>query len=631
MNSLEAPKTYEPGQQLPGSSYRILRLLGQGGHASVYLGEHLVLQDRRAAIKVLHATYAGDPQLEPRMRAEAVVLSQLNHPNLVKVFDASVTTDTPQRPYTVMEYLRGQPLAAFIAASPGGAAIPWILNAGLQISAGLGAAHKHGVVHRDIKPQNIFVCRQGDINVVKLIDFGVAAIETAARITGSLFLGTTRYAPVDQLNGKATPQSDLYAYGLVLYELTCGHGPFDHIARRDHDQMHVHYARMHLTQSPMRPKTYRKDIPDDLEAIILQCIEREPERRPKSAAHLENALHDVASRFYAEAATSIRDANTTEPTPLDNQMIRYSAKTDPPLEPAEPGEPDQPKTPVDAQPMANRVTLRMAPPMPAENSEVNALLDQLLAPSEKPTAVRQKQTTKRMSAPARQPATGTLPIPAPNAPASPDTRSPPAPMVSSAQTPPPAPRTDAHPAIPTQERCPPADALIQPARPETISPGSSLPADPSAPSAHVLPTRSPFLHKRRWHLLLAGGALIVLVATTIVIASTRGRSFEAAPPPPWLVSASSTVASPPSSSASPVPVSSTLALPSSPLANPPAAPSEAASGAPSAPTPQATQAKPPRRPAPTPSPVKTSPAPGWNPGEWEQTMQPAPHPPASHM
>ena len=224
----------------------------------------------------------------------------------------------------------------------------------MQFLAGLTAAHKLGVVHRDIKPANIFICRQDDTDVTKLIDFGVAAIGAAHRNTGKLFLGTPRYAAPEQLSGLLpTPQTDLYSVGLVLYELLCGRGPFDDLEAPRGVAKYVHLMRMHLTRIPPRPSTIRPDIPPELDELIVQLLEKEPGRRPKTSMLLEAALHDIARRLEAETTATLADLNRTEPTPLANRLIVFSAKTDPvpaptdaaydtPLDPVSDGQPAHP-------------------------------------------------------------------------------------------------------------------------------------------------------------------------------------------------------------------------------------------------------------------------------------------------
>jgi eukaryotic-like serine/threonine-protein kinase len=530
---MSTASAYRPGQEIPGTNYRVIRMLGEGGHAFVYLGQHTVLGDRRAAIKVLHDTFSNQADLARRMRAEANILAQLRHPNLVRVFDAGMTTDAAPRPYTVMEYLRGEPLSSSIAASPSGVSISWALQTAAQFVAGLTAAHKRGVVHRDIKPANIFICRQpNDTDLTKLIDFGVASIDRTHRVSGRLFLGTPRYAAPEQLAGqKPTSQTDFYSVGLVLFELVCGRGPFDDIKPAPGVAKYVHLARMHLTRSPPRPSSIRRDIPTELEALILRLLEKDPARRPRTSELLEGDLHGIANRLEAERSATLEDANRTEPTPLVNRMIAFSADTDSGPAPSDPLVHD---TQSDPRPMGNQRTLRMAPLGPSESSDLRALLPPDPSPSRPPA----RPTVRMPEAP-----------PHPSAPLA-STQIPVSESVSARRSdttlpgPPPVPRVAARmfalssiadAAAPPKAAPPAASLLPMPAPPHTSFHPAPVEifAEPSTAPSLVPPRRERDVRAsgvRTWH--LAAGATVLLLLITLW--TTRQPRFAPAAPPPWL-------------------------------------------------------------------------------------------------
>jgi len=626
---VKTPRAYRPGQEIPGANYRVTRLLGEGGHAYVYLGEHTVLgPSRRAAIKVLHETYSDQPDLARRMRAEAHILAQLHHPNLVKVFDAGMTTDSP-RPYTVMEYLRGEPLSSSIAASPNGTSISWALKSAAEFVAGLTAAHKLGVVHRDIKPANIFLCREGDTDVTKLIDFGVASIDAAHRNTGQLFLGTPRYAAPEQLAGRTpTPQTDFYSVGLVLYELACGRGPFDDVPAPPGVAKYAHLMQMHLTRDPPAPSTFRRDIPLELEQLILQLLQKEPALRPTNSAILEATIHGITNRFEAESTATLADLNRTEPTPLANRMIAFSAKTDP-----LPGPTDAAyDTPLDPYPMGNRRTLRMHPAEPSDPSDLRDLHHGLARSPGLPPA---KRTIRMPTAPPHPVApserasvassASSVAISISRTPISPGRPETPLPAASSG------PRTTqrtiassspqrvgGEPSLPHSQHDIPLSASLQqpepaatrrsplpppPALTPQVLVGPHGPAEHSAPPGLVLHAQGLLrvAHSRTWQ--LGAGATVLLLLLVTLWTATRQPRFVPPGPPAWLTA-----------QPTPAPASSTSTSSDGP--DPSAQPAAAATQVPSdrdeTLSPQPTAALPspaPQPPAPPPPPPRLRPVP----------------------
>lgn len=285
------------GHRLEGTPFVVLRLLGQGGMGEVYEAEHHDL-GRRCALKVLHHAHRDRPDLAARMREEARVLAALRHRNLVDVFDLGVTGDG--RPYFVMEMLSGRDLGKELARF-GVLAVPTALGMVAEALDGLAASHSMGVIHRDIKPENLFVCDDGTL---KILDFGIAkATRGGTPLTshGSV-VGTARcMAPEQFTSGAIDPRTDVYAAGLVLYELVTGRGPFDELRGNDHALRFAHCARIPTPPSRVAPQA----IPAGVEGAILKAIEKSPEDRFQSAEEMAEALRGLRDDCWRSAARSV--------------------------------------------------------------------------------------------------------------------------------------------------------------------------------------------------------------------------------------------------------------------------------------------------------------------------------------
>jgi eukaryotic-like serine/threonine-protein kinase len=220
------PETWAPGALIPGTVYRIIRPIGQGGMGEVYEVEHEMLGTRRA-LKVLVKHYAGREDLAERLRVEARGLARLKHPNLVEVYDLGTAGDG--RIFFAMEMLDGVTLRAMLR-DRGRLSVRTSVELIVQVLAGLHVAHLAGILHRDVKPENVFVCRDG---TVKLLDFGVAKAIDAwmpdQKITGvGMTVGTPRYMSPEQAEGAAVDaRTDVYATGQVLWEMLAGRPAFE--------------------------------------------------------------------------------------------------------------------------------------------------------------------------------------------------------------------------------------------------------------------------------------------------------------------------------------------------------------------------------------------------------------------
>lgn len=263
--------------QLLDGRYQIEQLLGEGGMARVYLGRDLRL-NRPVAIKIPHPHLMTDPDFMARFRHEAHAAAMVSHPNLVDVYDVGQDGD---RHYIVMEYVAGTTLKQLINREAP-FAISRAVRIAEQIARGLHAAHRAGLIHRDIKPQNIIVNDDGQ---VRITDFGVAKsrLSTAMTETG-VTLGTVDYIAPEQAQGRAaTPQSDIYALGVVLYEMLTGRLPFT-------GDNPVAVAMKHISEPAPPPRRYNPQIPAALEAIILRALAKDPAQRQQSALELAEEL-----------------------------------------------------------------------------------------------------------------------------------------------------------------------------------------------------------------------------------------------------------------------------------------------------------------------------------------------------
>jgi len=270
--------------------YRIEDQLGQGGMGVVFKA-HDSLLDRPVAIKAVSAAMLGD-EGSRRLLREAQSAARLTHPNIVGIYD--VLEDADQR-LIVMEYVAGQTLHEL---SPLG--WPEAVDVGLQVCAALAYAHGEGVIHRDIKPENILVTPE---RVAKVMDFGLARSEGRSRLTQTgMVVGTVTYmAPEQALQGLATPRSDLYSLGCVLYEVITGRPPFE-----AEDPIAV--ITQHINIPPVAPRFSVPEIPPALESVILKLLAKDPHDRFTSAGQLIQVLDAVRAATQTPAAAEAKAA-----------------------------------------------------------------------------------------------------------------------------------------------------------------------------------------------------------------------------------------------------------------------------------------------------------------------------------
>lgn len=272
--------------QIIRERYEIIKLLGEGGMSYVYKAIDKQLQ-REVAIKTLKPTYVEQEKFVERFKREAQTAANLNHPNIVQIFDWGIG----EEPFFVMEYIEGNTLTDIIA-NKRAISMSDILFIGAQVSSGLQAAHTKGLVHRDIKPGNIMITPEGK---VKVTDFGIVSLqneESDITKTGSI-LGTASYISPEQAQGKpVSKQSDLYSLGTVLYELITGRPPFI-------GDTPIATATKHITDKPEKLSTYRSDVSKGIENAIQKLLHKYPKDRYKNAEDLRAVLLQQKNQLQA--------------------------------------------------------------------------------------------------------------------------------------------------------------------------------------------------------------------------------------------------------------------------------------------------------------------------------------------
>jgi eukaryotic-like serine/threonine-protein kinase len=282
-------------------NYLVTQKLGEGGMGSVYLAEHPTI-GKKVALKILHAEFSSNPEVAERFFTEAKSVNAIGHPNIVDIVDYGVLQTGPagrdRLVYFIMEFLAGKTLSDVVRSeSP----LPpeRALTIALQVADALAASHKTGIVHRDLKPDNIILIKRGrDPDFVKLLDFGIAKLTgsdgmSSHKTKTGLVLGTPAYMSPEQCEGRATVdhRTDVYALGVVLYEMLVGRVPF---IGEGYGEILV----QHLTAAPIPPSQYRMMSPH-VEAVVLKALEKRPDMRYPNMDEFMRAMTDPVG--YVEA------------------------------------------------------------------------------------------------------------------------------------------------------------------------------------------------------------------------------------------------------------------------------------------------------------------------------------------
>mgnify|MGYP001823506566 CR=1 FL=1 len=293
--------------------YKIYDEVGAGGFATVYLGRNMDTNEI-VAIKVLGEQFTRDPRYVERFRREAGLAERLRHPNIVRIFDHGVESGMN---FLVMEFVEGLTLDKMISRR-GRLPVDEVLSYVEQACAGLQAAYEAGVVHRDIKPANLMITPSG---TVKIMDFGIARMETMSGLTQTgVFMGTPRYISPEMATGAgADIRSDLYALGLVTYEMLTGQAPFD-----ADNPWAVLRQQIEVQPTPLHES--RPDVPPWLEAIIMRAISKDPDKRFQTPAGMQSAVkaRTAVSGGAGAAVAGVPAAGPSSPAPPTPPVVAMS-------------------------------------------------------------------------------------------------------------------------------------------------------------------------------------------------------------------------------------------------------------------------------------------------------------------
>ncbi len=299
-------------QQILNDRYRLDQKVGEGGMATVYQGYDLRL-NRRVAVKILHSQFSNDPDFLKRFDHEALAAANLNHPNVVNVYDVGQDGNTH---YIVMQYVDGIDLKTRINREAP-LMIAHAVAIAEAIARGLEAAHRVGLVHRDIKPQNVMVSSDGHVQIT---DFGIAKshLSTATTQTGITF-GTADYISPEQAQGQqASPRSDIYALGVTLFEMVTGQLPFS-------GDSAVSVAMQHVSTPPPMPRQLNPQIPQNLENLILQALAKDPSYRPASAWEFAEMLKNYQTNAEQNTVANASPLPPPRPVPQPRPYVPQSS------------------------------------------------------------------------------------------------------------------------------------------------------------------------------------------------------------------------------------------------------------------------------------------------------------------
>ena len=299
----------QPGD-LIADRYELEELVGTGGMSTVFRAHDLQLE-RQVAIKILHEHYAADPEYLERFRREARRVARLSHPSIVTVIDRG---DDDGRQYIVFEHVDGENLKELVVRS-GRLPVRRALELALAVADGLAFAHDHGLVHRDVKPQNVLLNNEGE---VKVTDFGIARslhVEHGVTQTGTV-LGTGEYLAPEQASGKpVSPATDVYSLGIVLWELLAGDVPFT-------GDNFVAVALRHVNEPPPHVRERRPDVSPRLDAAVERALAKDPARRFPSMTAFAKELRACLAEAEGGAPPPVEDAALTVVTPPPRTQAR---------------------------------------------------------------------------------------------------------------------------------------------------------------------------------------------------------------------------------------------------------------------------------------------------------------------
>jgi serine/threonine protein kinase len=267
------------------SHYKILEKLGEGGMGVVYKAEDLKLK-RTVALKFLPPELTSDPEAKERFIQEAQAASALDHPNICTIYEIDETEDGQM--FICMAYYEGETLKKKVAS--GHLSVDSVIDIAIQISQGLGKAHEHGIIHRDIKPGNIMITRDG---MVKILDFGLAKLAGQVGLTKTgTTVGTIAYMSPEQSRGEEVDhRTDIWSFGVVLYEMITGQLPF----KGEYEQAVIYSI---LNESPKPVTELLKDIPPGIEQILDKCLSKKLDQRYETVTELSNDFRLILDKSF---------------------------------------------------------------------------------------------------------------------------------------------------------------------------------------------------------------------------------------------------------------------------------------------------------------------------------------------
>jgi len=318
----EAPRDPLIGTTIRGR-YRVISTVGEGGMGTVYLAEQLSI-GREVALKVLRAEFARDDVFVKRFHQEARLTASLNHPCITTIFDFDQGDDGSL--FLVMEYLQGRTLSEIVRRD-GALDVRRALQVAIQIAEGLGAAHRAGVIHRDVKPQNVMILEPGD--AVKVMDFGIARLrgsdDTQLTRLGTM-MGTPNYMAPEQIEGgTVSERTDIYAFGAMLHEMLAGRVPFSAPTA-------TAVLIKHLQEAPTPIRSLRREVPPLVEQVLLRALEKDPARRQASMEEVAVSLRRAAGLLGEDAVLDATIAFPADATVARPVVVSPRPASSPPPE-----------------------------------------------------------------------------------------------------------------------------------------------------------------------------------------------------------------------------------------------------------------------------------------------------------
>ncbi|MBC8647738.1 MAG: serine/threonine protein kinase, partial [Thermoanaerobaculia bacterium] len=322
-----------PGERLIAEKYRLDRLIGRGGIGAVYEAQHVGL-DRAVAVKLLRHDYLEDEQALARFRREARAVARIRHPNVAGIYDSGVLSTG--EPYIAMELVAGETLRSLLDRT-GALPIAQAARIGRQLAEGIEAAHQSGVIHRDLKPSNVILgSDHTGAPQAKVLDFSIAKLDdvmgtgSEALTTAGGLLGTPHYMSPEQCEeSPLDARSDLYALGVLLYEMLGGRPPFD-------GRNPAAVALKQVKEAPTPLQRIRRDVPEGLAWLVMQALHKKPAFRPGSAGEMAlrlaayERIEPLAAPADADALTQPQaPADSSEPPPLPARSMSPEPVTEP--------------------------------------------------------------------------------------------------------------------------------------------------------------------------------------------------------------------------------------------------------------------------------------------------------------